>query len=282
MQREIPGWTEEMERRGVLLLGRPLHLPQTAATVRVRDGETLVTDGPFAEAKEFIAGFDLVECADLDEAVEVAAKGPVSWFKTIEIRLFADGPWLSAGAAAFGRGEDGAASPYLLAVWTGRTPAAPPADQAVTREVKAWRQDLQARGLHILGAELGGPAGRRCSATGRSSRPGSSSPASTSSAALTASRPSSSPPRTPPPGPARSRYARSRTDDNPPPSAAFQDEPGRAVPAQPQTQAICTHEPHLRSHHLAGAYSGDLQLLEPRDFSVLDRSYGQFGRRFRV
>ena len=123
----------------------------------MRDGETLVSDGPFAESKEWIAGFDLVECSDLDEAIEVAAKGPVSWFKTIEIRSFADGPWLGEGAAAFGRGEDSAASPYLLAVWTGRTPAAPSAGQAVTREVKAWRQDLQARGLHILGAELEGP-----------------------------------------------------------------------------------------------------------------------------
>lgn len=93
-QREIPGWAEEMERRGVLLLGRPLELPQTAATVLVRDGQTLVSDGPFAEAKEWIAGFDLVECADLDEAIEVAAKGPLSWFKTIEIRPFTDGPWL--------------------------------------------------------------------------------------------------------------------------------------------------------------------------------------------
>src|SRR5205809_4431735 len=97
MQREIPGWAEEMERRVVMLLGRPLDLPQTAATVRVRDGETLMTDGPFAETKEFIAGFDLVECSDLDEAIEVAAKGPVSRFKTIEIRLFADGPWLGEG-----------------------------------------------------------------------------------------------------------------------------------------------------------------------------------------
>ena len=158
MRREIPGWAEEMERRGVRLLGRPLDLPQTAATVRVRDGETLVSDGPFAEAKEWIAGFDLVECADLDEVIEVAAKGPVSWFKTIEIRPLADGPWLGEGASAFGRGEDGAASPYLLAVWTGGTAAAPPGDQAVTREVKAWRQDLQARGLHVLGAELEGPA----------------------------------------------------------------------------------------------------------------------------
>ena len=140
MQREIPGWAEEMERRGVLLFGRPLDLPQTAAMVRVRDGETLVSDGPFAEAKEWIAGFDLVECADLDEAIEVPAKGPVSWFKTIEIRPFADGPWLGEGASAFGRGEDGATSPYLLAVWTGGTAAAPPGDQAVTREVKPAAQ----------------------------------------------------------------------------------------------------------------------------------------------
>ena len=155
MNREIPGWAEEMERRGVLLLGRPLELPQTAATVVVRDGETLISDGPFAEAKEWIAGFDLVECADLDEAIEVAAAGPVSWFKTIEIRPFAGEPWLGEKAAAFGRGQDGPASPYLLATWTGRTPAAP-GDQTVAREVTAWRQDLQARGLHILGGELEG------------------------------------------------------------------------------------------------------------------------------
>ena len=198
---------------------------------------------PFAEAKEWIAGFDLVECADLDEAIEVAAKGPVSWFKTIEIRPVADGPWLGEGAAAFGRGEDGPASPYLLAVWTDRTPAAPPGDQAVMPQVKAWRQDLQARGLHILGAELEGAdtattlrvrSGRRCSATGRSSRPGSSSPASTSSAALTATRPSSSPPRTQPPATTRSRYARSRTDDTPAaqraPGTAFRNERDRPVP----------------------------------------------------
>jgi hypothetical protein len=156
MQREIPGWDEEMERRGVLLVGRPLDLPETAATVRVRDGQTMVTDGPFTEAKEWIAGFDLVECSDLDEAIEVAAKSPVSWFKTIEIRTFADGPWLGEQASAFGRWEDGAARPYLLAVWTSATAAVPSGDQAVTREAEAWRQDLQARGLDILGGALEG------------------------------------------------------------------------------------------------------------------------------
>jgi hypothetical protein len=156
MQREIPGWVEEMDRRGVRLLGRPLDLPETAATVRVRDGETLVTDGPFTEAKEWIAGFDLVECADLDETIEAAAKSPVSWFKMIEIRTFTDGPWLGEQASAFGRWEDGAASPYLLAVWTGGNAAVPSGDQAVTREAEAWRQDLQARGLHVLGGVLEG------------------------------------------------------------------------------------------------------------------------------
>jgi YCII-related domain len=64
----------------------------------------LVTDGPFAETKEFIAGFDLVECADLEEAIEVAAAGPVSWYMTIEIRPFTDGPWLGERTCALGRG----------------------------------------------------------------------------------------------------------------------------------------------------------------------------------
>jgi hypothetical protein len=156
MQREIPRWVEEMDGRGVRLFGRELDLPETAATVRVRDGQTLITDGPFAETKEFIAGFDLLECADLDEAIEVAAKCPVSWFHTLEIRPFAGGLRLGEQTAAFGRGEDGAASPYLLIMWMGGTPAAPSDDQAVMQEVEAWRQDLQARGLHVLGGALQG------------------------------------------------------------------------------------------------------------------------------
>ena len=150
MQREIPRWVEEMDGRGVRLFGRELDLPETAATVRVRDGETLVSDGPFAETKEFMAGFDLLECADLDEAIEVAAKCPVSWFHTLEIRPFMDGLRLGAKASAFGRGEDGAANPYLLIMWMGGTPAAPFDDQAVMDEGEAWLQDLEARGQQVL------------------------------------------------------------------------------------------------------------------------------------
>jgi hypothetical protein len=156
MQRELPRWIEEMNGRGVRLFGRELDLPETAATVRVRDGETLVTDGPFAETKEFIAGFDLLECADLDEAIEVAAKNPISRFHTLEVRPFMDGLRLGGAAFAFGRGEDGAARPYLLIMWMGGTPAAPFDDQAVMDEGEAWRQDLEARGLQILGNALQG------------------------------------------------------------------------------------------------------------------------------
>ncbi len=156
MQRECSGWVEEMDGRGVRLLGRELEPPETAATVRVRDGETLVTDGPFAETKEFIAGFDLLECADLDEAIEVAVKHPSSWFQAIEIRPFMDGLWLGEEASAFARGEDGAARPYLLIMWMGGTPAAPFDDQAVMEEGEAWREDLEARGLQVLGNALEG------------------------------------------------------------------------------------------------------------------------------
>jgi hypothetical protein len=154
MQRELPRWAKEVDSHGVRLLGRELDLPETAATVRVRDGETLVTDGPFAETKEFIAGFNLLECADHDEAVEVAAKCPVSWFHTLEVRPFVGELQLGEQASAFGRGEDGAASPYLLIMWMGGTPAAPFDDQAVAAEGDAWREDLTARGHFVLGNAL--------------------------------------------------------------------------------------------------------------------------------
>ncbi len=152
-QRECPGWVEEMDGRGVRLLGRELDLPETTTTVRVRDGETLVTDGPFTETKEFMAGFDVLECADLDEAIEVAAKHPSSWLQTIEIRPFAGEPALGEAASAFGRGEDGSGEPYLLAAWTG----AEPVDEATMHAGKAWRHDLEARGVHVLGSALEGP-----------------------------------------------------------------------------------------------------------------------------
>lgn len=91
-QREIDraadAWVEEMTTRGVRVTGNRLRPVADATTVRVSDGEVLVSDGPFAETREQIGGFDLLECTNLDEAIEVAAKHPVARIGTIEIRPF--------------------------------------------------------------------------------------------------------------------------------------------------------------------------------------------------
>jgi hypothetical protein len=79
-------WVERMTRDGVDLHGSYLRPVRDATTVRVRGEEVLVTDGPFAETKEQIGGYDLIECADLDEAIAVASRHPVARMGTIEVR----------------------------------------------------------------------------------------------------------------------------------------------------------------------------------------------------
>lgn len=84
-------WVEEVDGRNVRLSGSRLQGVSDATTVRVRDGEVLIADGPFTETKEQIAGFDVIECADLDEAIEVAAKHPVARHGVLELRPFWQG-----------------------------------------------------------------------------------------------------------------------------------------------------------------------------------------------
>jgi uncharacterized protein (TIGR02246 family) len=87
----VEPWVEELgAQRGVRLHGHRLRLPADAVTVRVRDGEVLRTDGPFAETKEYVAGFDILDCADMEEAIEAAAKHPVATIGAMEIRAFWD------------------------------------------------------------------------------------------------------------------------------------------------------------------------------------------------
>ncbi|WP_430788079.1 YciI family protein [Actinoplanes sp. G11-F43] len=80
------GWADEMQRRGVLRGGAGLRPTVDATTVRVRGGDVLLTDGPFAETKDQIGGYNVIECADLDEALEIAAKHPAARFGAIEVR----------------------------------------------------------------------------------------------------------------------------------------------------------------------------------------------------
>jgi hypothetical protein len=81
-------WVGEMEGRGIRLEGSQLRPVSDATTVQVRGGEVMISDGPFAETKEQIAGYDIIDCADLDEAIEVASRHPVATFGKIEVRPF--------------------------------------------------------------------------------------------------------------------------------------------------------------------------------------------------
>jgi hypothetical protein len=83
---DIDDWVAENDATGRRLQGSELAPTSAATTVRVRAGETLITDGPFAETKEVIVGFDLLECANLDEAIEVARSHPMARTGRIEIR----------------------------------------------------------------------------------------------------------------------------------------------------------------------------------------------------
>jgi hypothetical protein len=84
-------WLDDVQARGVWQGGDMLAPPRKAATVRVRDGKRSVTEGPFIETKEAIGGFDILECASLAEAVQIAAAHPVAQAGTIEVRPFFGG-----------------------------------------------------------------------------------------------------------------------------------------------------------------------------------------------
>lgn len=83
---EYNAFSKEINDAGVNLGGEALQPNPTATSVRVRDGKTVTTDGPFAETKEGLGGFYLIEAKDLDEALGWAAKCPGSWYGTVEVR----------------------------------------------------------------------------------------------------------------------------------------------------------------------------------------------------
>ncbi len=83
-------FTKEIEDAGVLVAGEALHPTTTATTVRLRNGKTMTTDGPFAETKECLGGFYMLECKDLDEAIRWAAKIPTALDGSIEVRPVVD------------------------------------------------------------------------------------------------------------------------------------------------------------------------------------------------
>jgi len=83
---EYAKFSEDVRKSGAIRAGAALQSTATATTVRVRDGERLTTDGPFAETKEQLGGYYVLDCKDLDEALELAAKIPSARYGSIEVR----------------------------------------------------------------------------------------------------------------------------------------------------------------------------------------------------
>ena len=86
---QMPRWDEinaGLRDAGLLVAHSPLHPVTSATTVRVRDGETQITDGPFATTKEVLGGYYILDCADLDEAIKAAARLPLAGYGSVEVR----------------------------------------------------------------------------------------------------------------------------------------------------------------------------------------------------
>ena len=152
-------WVAEMGGRGVRREGAPLRPVREAALVRVRDGEVLISDGPFAETKEQIAGYDVIECSSLAEAIEVAAAHPAATFGAVEVRPFSPGGWWrSADRRGPGDGPE-----YLMIHCVDGTAPLNPADDCgvpgspASQALQAWDDETYARGVKLAGGRLQPP-----------------------------------------------------------------------------------------------------------------------------
>jgi hypothetical protein len=103
-EQQLPMFVElhrTLREAGLLVGVQRLHSVQSATSVRVRDGETEIVDGPFAVTKEVLAGYYVLECADLDEALRLAARLPMAPWATIEVRpIMAADEWLRVAREA--------------------------------------------------------------------------------------------------------------------------------------------------------------------------------------
>ena len=89
--RDMVELSQELTARGQYLGGHPLHPSSSATSVRVRDGKRIVTDGPFAETREQLGGYMIIDVKDLDEALAIAARVPLARTSTVEVRPVRDG-----------------------------------------------------------------------------------------------------------------------------------------------------------------------------------------------
>jgi hypothetical protein len=150
----LTSWLDESIGSGVNIEGSPLRLDADATTVKVRDGQLIVTDGPYAETKEQVAGFDVIECASREEAVRWAGRHPHSWMGAVEVRA------LAGGTPAVHLPEPGAGKTrYMMLVCT--DPAVDPREFARMEPAGPWAAEMDGRGVRLFGSELEPPNAAR-------------------------------------------------------------------------------------------------------------------------
>lgn len=149
----IMPWYEETVARGVSVVGKPLDRPETARTVRVRDGETLISDGPFLEAKEFLGGIGILVCESLEQAIDVTSKHPLAHSQAIELREMVHCDGIPDEIPEI----DPADAKQLVLVCVDGIPEAPEVEARVARDGDAWRRALNAAGVEILSQPLDFP-----------------------------------------------------------------------------------------------------------------------------
>ena len=141
----LNAWMDEAIGSGVSIEGAPLRLDADATTVKVRDGRLIVTDGPYAETKEQVAGYDVIEAASLEEAVGWARRHPHSWMGSVEVRA------LAGGSPVVHLPEPPAAgrTRYMMLVCTD-----PAVDSGPVEPVEPWVAEMGSRGVRLFGSEL--------------------------------------------------------------------------------------------------------------------------------
>jgi hypothetical protein len=153
----LNAWMDEAIGSGVSIEGAPLRLDADATTVKVRDGQLIVTDGPYAETKEQVAGYDVIEAASLEEAVGWARRHPHSWMGSVEVRA------LAGGSPVVHLPEPPAAgrTRYMMLVCTD-----PAVDSGPVEPVEPWVAEMGSRGVRLFGSELA-PTGSARTVRGR-------------------------------------------------------------------------------------------------------------------
>jgi hypothetical protein len=147
-------WLEETVRSGVNLQGGRLRPTADATTIKIRDGELIITDGPYAETREQVDGYDVLECASLDEAVRWASRHPHSWLGSVEVRALPD----SAPALPLPEPGEGKIR-YMMLVCT--DPAVDPREFENIEPVDPWVAEMDGQGVRLYGSELEPPGSAR-------------------------------------------------------------------------------------------------------------------------